>query len=313
MKDLVIIGAGPIGMYAGILASLHNLDALIIESQDNVGGQLTSLYPEKNIIDLPGFDKITAKGFIDKLINQYNSLNIKPKLLLNEEVKNFIKNNDSYKVITSKQEIDTKCILLATGMGVFSPRKIGLENENNFNNIIYSLKDKSQYKDKKVAILGGGDSAVDWALMLSDIAKQVYIIHRRNEFRAQSSSVEMLDKKGVNKLTPYNVTKLNGSNNVKSIEITNLNGEVKEIEVDAVFVNYGMIPSPTFFPIEKEGNTIKVGDYYQTSAENVFAVGNIINYKGKVKNITCGLGEVVVAITKIDQIIHPNKNIPVHF
>lgn len=313
MKDLVIIGAGPIGIYAGILASLHNLDAMIIESQDNIGGQLTSLYPEKNIIDLPGFDKITAKEFINKLMNQYNSLNTKPELLLNEEVKNFIKNNDSYKVITSKQEIDTKCILLATGMGVFSPRKIGLENENDFNNIIYSLKDKSQYKDKKVAILGGGDSAVDWALMLSDIAKQVYIIHRRNEFRAQSSSVEMLDTKGVIKLTPYNVTKLNGSNNVQSIEITNLNGEIKEIEVDAIFVNYGMIPSPTFFPIEKEGNTIKVRDYYQTSLENVFAVGNIINYKGKVKNITCGLGEVVVAITKIDQIIHPNKNIPVHF
>ena len=313
MKDLVIVGAGPVGLYAGILASLHNLDAVVIEGQETVGGQLSSLYPEKDIVDLPGFHRITAKGFIDKLVEQFNSNENKPELLLNEEVKDFERVKDYYKVTTTKREICAKCILLTTGMGVFTPRKIGLQNEDNFDNIIYSLNDKSKYKDKAVAILGGGDSAVDWALMLSEIASKVYIIHRRNEFRAQSSSVELLDKKDVIKLTPYNVTKLNGEGSVSSIEIKDNDGNIKEIDIDAVFVNYGMIPSPTNFNVEKVGTNIKVGSFYQTSLENVFAIGNIAHYEGKVKNITSGLGEAVTAITKIDQIIHPNKNIPVHF
>ncbi len=313
MKDLVIVGAGPIGIYAGTLASLHGLNAVLIEGQEEVGGQLTALYPEKDIVDLPGFKRITAKGFIDELMSQFNSEDNKTELLINEQVKNFEKVDDYYKVTTSKQVIETKCILLTTGMGIFTPRKIGLENEDSFDNIIYSLKDKSQYKDKIVAILGGGDSAVDWALMLSEIAKQVYIIHRRNDFRAQSSSVDALDQKGVIKLTPYNVTKLIGEKSVKTIEITDNNKESKTLDVDAIFVNYGMIPAPSSFPVEKIGTAIKVGACYQTSLENVFAIGNIISYEGKVKNITAGLGEAVIAITKIDQIIHPNKNIPVHF
>ena len=313
MKDLVIVGAGPIGIYAGTLASLHGLNAVLIEGQEEVGGQLTALYPEKDIVDLPGFKRITAKGFIDELMRQFNSEDNKTELLINEQVKNFEKVDDYYKVTTSKQVIETKCILLTTGMGIFTPRKIGLENEDSFDNIIYSLKDKSQYKDKIVAILGGGDSAVDWALMLSEIAKQVYIIHRRNDFRAQSSSVDALDQKGVIKLTPYNVTKLIGEKSVKTIEITDNNKESKTLDVDAIFVNYGMIPAPSSFPVEKIGTAIKVGACYQTSLENVFAIGNIIFYEGKVKNITAGLGEAVIAITKIDQIIHPNKNIPVHF
>ena len=313
MKDLVIVGAGPIGIYAGTLASLHGLNAVLIEGQEEVGGQLTALYPEKDIVDLPGFKRITAKGFIDELMSQFNSEDNKTELLINEQVKTFEKVDDYYKVTTSKQVIKTKCILLTTGMGIFTPRKIGLENEDSFDNIIYSLKDKSQYKDKVVAILGGGDSAVDWALMLSEIAKQVYIIHRRNDFRAQSSSVEALDQKGVIKLTPYNVTKLIGEKSVKTIEITDNNKDSKTLDIDAIFVNYGMIPAPSSFPVEKIGTAIKVGACYQTSLENVFAIGNIISYEGKVKNITAGLGEAVIAITKIDQIIHPNKNIPVHF
>lgn len=312
MKDIVIVGAGPIGLYASILASLHELDGLVLEGQDSIGGQLTALYPEKDIIDLPGFTKISAKGFIDAL-NAQSKLHSLP-IYLNEELKEFKKTDEGFEVTTSKRTIETRTILLTTGMGVFSPRKIGLENEDSFKNIIYSLKDKSQYKDKTVAILGGGDSAVDWALMLSDIAKKVYIVHRRNEFRAQSSSVAQLDSKGVTKLTPYNVTKLIGDENVSSIELTNASTkEVRTLDVDAVFVNYGMVSSPTSFPVEKVGTSIKVGSFYMTSMENVFAIGNIASYDGKVKNITSGLGEAVSAITKIDQIIHPNKNIPIHY
>ena len=137
MKDLVIVGAGPVGLYAGILASLHNLNTVVIEGKESVGGQLSSLYPEKNIIDLPGFNSVTAKEFVDKLVEQFNTKENKPELLLNEEVKNFTKVNDYYKITTTKREICAKCILLTTGMGVFTPRKIGIENEDIFDNIIY--------------------------------------------------------------------------------------------------------------------------------------------------------------------------------
>ncbi len=314
MKDIVIVGAGPIGLYAANLASLHELDGVVLEGQESIGGQLSALYPEKDIIDLPGFKKITAQGFIDALKEQMNSRVHPLPINLAEELKEFQPIEGGYLVTTSKGTIETKTILLTTGMGVFSPRKIGVENEDTFTNIIYSLKDKSQYKDKTVAILGGGDSAVDWALMLSEIAKKVYIVHRRNEFRAQSSSVEALDQKGVIKLTPYVVNRLIGEKEVSTLELQDVNTkELKTLDVDAVFVNYGMVSAPTSFPVEKVGPNIKVNSFYMSSMENVFAIGNIAYYDGKVKNITSGLGEAVTAITKIDQIIHPNKNIPIHY
>lgn len=315
MNDIIIIGAGPIGLYAGILAALHDLKGIIIESQEEVGGQLSALYPEKDMIDLPGFKKITAKEYIDVLFDQYNSNENKLAIHLSETITQIEKVEDYYVVKTNKDTYETKTILIATGMGAFTPRKIGLPNESQFKNIIYSIKNKDQYANKKFAILGGGDSAVDWGLMLEPICEQVSVVHRRNEFRAQSLSVEKLKASSANVLTPYQVNELIGDGDqLKSIVLSNVEtNETKTIDVDVLFVNYGMVPSPNTFPVEKIGNNIKVYDYYQTSLENVFAIGNIIQYNGKVKNVTSGLGEAVIAITKIDQIINPNKNIPVHF
>lgn len=315
MDDIIIVGAGPIGIYAATLASLHNLKGHIFESQENVGGQLSTLYPEKDIVDLPGYNRITAQGFIDDLYAQYNSKENKLNLHLSESISSFEKKEDYFVVTTNEGVYEAKAILLTTGMGNFTPRKTGLSNEDEFSNILYSIKNKALFTDKRVAVLGGGDSAVDWTLMLEPLSKEISIIHRRNEFRAQALSVEEMKKTKANVLTPYNVKSLNGENGVlKSITIENAEThDEKTIEVDYLVVNYGMVPSQNTFEVEKVGANIKVGEAYMTSMENVFAIGNTINYPGKVKNITCGLGEAVVAITKIDQIINPNKNIPVHF
>lgn len=315
MEDIIIVGAGPIGLYSAILASLHNLKGKIFESQETVGGQLSTLYPEKDIVDLPGFTRTTAQGFIDKLYEQYNSKENKLELHLSTSIQSFKRVDDHYVVVTNEGEYETKTILLTTGMGNFTPRKTGCPNEDEFNNVIYSIKHKASFTDKKLVILGGGDSAVDWTLMLEPLAREISIVHRRNEFRAQSSSVEQMRNTKTNVLTPYNVKELKGQNGkLESIVIENTETkELKEIELDYLIVNYGMIPSQNTFEVEKTGANINVGDAYMTSAENVFAIGNAINYPGKVKNITCGLGEAVVAITKIDQIINPDKNIPVHF
>lgn len=315
MEDIIIFGAGPIGLYAATLASLHNLKGKIFESQDNVGGQLSTLYPEKDIIDLPGYTCTTAQAFVDKLFEQYNSKENKLELHLNESIDSFTKVDDHFVVKTKQGTYETKTILLTTGMGNFTPRKTGCPNEDEFKNIVYSIKHKSDFTGKRLVVLGGGDSAVDWTLMLEPLASEISIVHRRNEFRAQSSSVEQMKKTKTNVLTPFNVKELKGENgNLTSIVIENAETkELKEINLDYLVVNYGMVPSQNTFEVEKTGANINVGEAYMTSIPNVFAIGNAINYAGKVKNITCGLGEAVVAITKIDQIINPDKNIPVHF
>lgn len=314
MEDLIIIGAGPVGLYGATLAALHNLKGKIIEASNQVGGQLTSLYPEKNIIDLPGFESVTAQEYINKLESQFLSNPNHLDLLLNENVINFSKNENGIEVTTSKGTYETRCLLITNGMGLFTPRKIGLDNEDEIDNIIYQIDSKDTLKDKDVVILGGGDSAVDWALLLEDIAKSVTIIHRRNDFRAQSGSVEKMESSSIKVLKNKGVLSACKSNSKCILTIEDNESKIQEeIKGDYIFVQYGQIPSKDNFPIEKKGGLIITKEAYQTSLENVFACGNIITYPNKVRNITAGLGEVVIAITKIDQIINPTKNIPIHF
>lgn len=314
MEDLIIIGAGPIGLYGATLAALHNLKGKIIESTSKVGGQLSSLYPEKNIIDLPGFTKITAQDFINNLEDQFLSNSNHLELKLNENVINFEKIDDVIYIYTNKETYQTKCLLITSGMGLFTPRKIGLENESNISNIIYNVESKDSLKNKDVIILGGGDSAVDWALLLEDVANKVTIIHRRNDFRAQSGSVEKMENSSINILRNKGVVSAKKESEKCILVIEdNETKKLEDLSCDIVFVQYGQVPSKDNFPVIKKNNLIEVNVSYETSLENVFACGNICIYPSKVKNITSGLGEVTTAITKIDQIINPNKNIPIHF
>lgn len=319
MLDVVIIGAGPIGIYASYLASLHNLNGVLLEARDNIGGQLTNLYPDKDIVDVPGFKRVTARGLIEAFVEQMNTRENKLPIHMMESVSSFKEIEGGYEVYTHLDTYQTKCILIVSGMGTFTPRKIGLPNEDTFKNIAYAVKDKNIYKDKNVVVLGGGDSAVDLTLMLEKLTKDISIVHRRDEFRAQSATVDELKASSTHIYTPYVPTKLIGDNGIlKEIEISKKDAsgnivDVKTLPLDNLIVNYGLISGPNKFEVEKTGPFINVKEAYMTSKANIFAIGNCINYPGKVKNITCGLGEAVVAITKIDQIVHPGKNIPVHF
>ena len=315
MYDVIIIGCGPIGLYGATLCALHNLNGLVIESSSIVGGQLSMLYPEKDIIDLPGFKKIKAKEFIDNLFQQYQSSENKLPLKLEEKVDDIVCKNECYEVVTSKEKYLTKSIIITTGMGTFTPRLIGLSNENELKNILYKCDDITIFKDKEVVVLGGGDSAVDLSLLINSTSKSTSIIHRRNDFRAQSSTVEQMEKSNINIFKNKAIVSINQIENDR-LKITfndNITSSEQSITCDYVLVQYGQIPSKDNFPIEKDNNQIKVFDYYQTSLKNIFACGNIITYPGKVKNITSGLGEITTIVTKIDQIINPTKNIPIHF
>lgn len=314
MEDLIIVGAGPIGLYAATLASLHGLKGILLEGLDNVGGQLSSLYPEKEIIDLPGFTSITAQKFIDELLNQQKNQKQPLPIHLNEKLESYHKENDYFSVKTNLKEYQSKTILLVSGMGVFTPRKLDLPNIDQYQNIIYSIKEKNSLANKEIVILGGGDSAVDWANTLSSISSKVTIIHRRNDFRAQESSVKRMIDNHVTILKPFQVKSIFGKNNTaESITLIDENNKEKTLRFDYLFVNYGLVTVPTKFDLDLHLNSFKVNTFMMTSQENIFAIGNACYYEGKVKNITSGLGEAVTAITKIDQIIHPNKNIPVHF
>ena len=314
--NIIIIGAGPVGIYAATLANLHGLKGIVLESLSTAGGQLKELYPQKDILDVPGFSRIAAKEYIEALLKQQESDSNHLQIVYGEQVKNIEKQEDkSIKVTTNKNTYLTKTILLTTGMGVFTPRKTGLEGEDDLTNIYYSVKDKSIFKDQEIVILGGGDSAVDWAIALSDIAKKVNIVHRRDEFRAQESSVNLMTSKGVNIYKPYGlVSFVKDGNKAKGIVIKhNVDGSEITLNFDSIIVNYGTVTSASNFAIEETNRAYNVDRTFRTSFENVFAVGNSCYYEGKVKNITCGLGEAVIAITEIDRIVHPGKNIPVHF
>jgi len=316
MLDIVIVGAGPVGLYASTLASLHNLKGIVLESRDLIGGQLTNFYPQKDIIDLAGINSITAEDFIKSLAEQNNALENKLEIHSNETLLSFEKIEDGYLLKTNLTEYQTRTLLIVSGMGKCSPRKLKLDGEDEFKNIYYTVFDKEEFKDKNVVIMGGGDSAVDMAMMLQPVAKSVKIVHRRLEFRAQSSSVSKMKEMGVEAILPFVGKELVGSGDkLTKIIVKNKEDETvtRELDADALIVSYGIVSCANEFNLELYGRDIKVYESYMTSKENIFAVGNVINYPGKVKNITCGLGEAVVAITKIDQIIHPGKNIPVHF
>lgn len=310
-KDLVILGAGPVGLFAGFYAGMRSIDTLIIDQLSFPGGQLAALYPEKFIYDIAGFEKIKAKALITNLLNQISRFNEKIEIKLDTKLENIEKENDIFIIKTNNNLIKTKSIILAAGNGGFSPRKLGLENEELFKNIDYSINDFSKYNKKKIAIFGGGDSAVDFALMLEKEAKEVHIIHRRNEFRAHDHSVKQLNESSVTIHTPFTPKELKGNNNlINSIIIESKDNEQKELDIDYIICNYGFITDLS--PLNTIGLTfnkrkITVNSNKSTNIEGIYAIGDICSYPGKANLIATGFGEAPIAINEVYQYLNPDK------
>lgn len=315
MKDLTIVGAGPVGIYAATYAALRKMSVNLIDSMSNVGGQLTALYGDKYIYDLPGYDKIKANDFIASLMNQLQ-LNNEDNLVdifLNQEVVKIDKVNDYFEIRNSIGEVfKSKTILLTSGTGMFIPRKIGIENEELYDNIIYAVNNLEQFKDKSITILGGGDSALDWAMMLEPIAKNINIVHRRDEYRAKEDAIEKLNKSSVKQYMSYLVKELKGNNNQleKLIIEHKENSNIVELEQDYVLVNYGNITKISDFgglDLNKDEFGYQVNQVLETNIDGIFACGNAINYIGRPKLITVGLGEVPVVINNIKGYVDPSS------
>ncbi|PAV28745.1 ferredoxin--NADP(+) reductase [Virgibacillus profundi] len=312
--DITIIGAGPVGLFTAFYGGMRQASVKIIESLPHTGGQLTALYPEKYIYDIAGFPKVRAQELVDNLEEQANIFD--PTIVLEQAIKKIERLEDgSFKLISDKEIHYTKTIIITAGNGAFQPRRLNIANCEQFEgiNLHYHVKDMSKYKDQNVILLGGGDSAVDWALMLEPIAKKVTLVHRRDKFRAHEHSVEKLMNSSVDIMTPFVPTEVITTDKIEKVILEEVKGDrIEEIDVDTVLCNYGFIS--TLGPIkdwglEIEKNSIVVNTKMETNTPGIYAAGDICTYEGKVKLIATGFGEGPTAINNAKQYIDPKARI----
>ncbi|MCW0520088.1 NAD(P)/FAD-dependent oxidoreductase [Riemerella anatipestifer] len=315
--DLLIIGAGPTGLFAVFEAGLLKLKCHIIDALPQPGGQLAELYPKKPIFDIPGYPSVNAGELVDNLMEQIKQF--QPGFTLEETAVSLEKIDDEwFEVITNKGTVHrAKAVAIAGGLGTFEPRKPLLENLEKYeeNGVEYFVKAPEVFRDKKIVIAGGGDSALDWSIFLSNVAKEVTLVHRRNEFRGALDSVEKvqeLKNQGkINLVTPAEVVELKGANTLESIVIER-EGEKTEIETDYFIPLFGLTPKLgpiANWGLEIEKNSIKVNNAldYQTNREGIYAIGDINTYPGKLKLILCGFYEATLMCQSVYNRLNPGK------
>lgn len=316
--DITIIGGGPVGMFTAFYAGLRKMSCKVIESLPQLGGQLSALYPEKYIYDVAGFPKIKAQELIDNLKEQMEQF--QPTVCLEESVEKLEKREDGIFELTTNNGIHyTKTIVITAGNGAFQPRKLELKEAEKYEgqNLHYFIQDLNKFAGKKVQVFGGGDSAVDWALMLEPIAEQVTIAHRRDKFRAHEHSVENMKNSSVTIMTPFVPTELIGEDRIEKVVLEQVKGDRKEtIEVDDVVVTYGFVSSlgpMKNWGLEIQKNSIVVNSRMETNIEGIYAAGDICTYEGKVKLIASGFGEAPTAVSNAKVYIDPKAKVqPLH-
>lgn len=317
--DITIIGGGPAGLFTAFYGGMRQASVKIIESLPQLGGQLSALYPEKYIYDVAGFPKVRAQELINNLKEQMAKF--EPATALEQSVEKLEKLEDgTIKLTTDKEVHYTKTVIITAGNGAFQPRRLELESAAQYEgkNLHYFIDDLNQFAGQKVAVLGGGDSAVDWALMLEPIAEQVTIVHRRDKFRAHEHSVENLQNSKVDIKTPYVPTELVGDGEkISQIVLKDANGEdTVAVDVDAVICNFGFVSSLgpiKEWGLEIEKNSIVVNSKMETNIPGVYAAGDICTYEGKVKLIATGFGEAPTAVNNAKSYMDPKaKTQPLH-
>lgn len=318
--DVTIVGGGPAGMFAAFYAGLHELKAQLIESLPQLGGQVAALYPEKQIWDVAGEAGVQGRELIADLKKQ---MAIAPvDQFLGEQVTNVVKLADgTFKIESAQRTSYSQAVVIALGNGAFSPRRLALDGADQLEGrqVRYFVSDQSDFADQRVAVLGGGDSAIDMALMLEPIAKEVHLIHRRDAFRALEHTVSQLKKSQVQVETPYLPKELQ-VNEDDSIDLTlkkMRSDEEKHLAVDKILVNYGFTSNNAALnewelPLASERGLIKVDSKMETSVPGVYAIGDGVTYLGKAALIAVGFGEAPIAITALAKALYPQKRMATH-
>ena len=313
--DALIIGAGPTGLFTAHQLNLIGLNCEIVDNLDKIGGQCIELYPDKPIYDIPAVPECTGEELTNNLLEQLKPFNI--KFHLNDRVDEVKKEKNDWYVKTSNgKKFITPNVIIAGGVGSFEPRKFSFKECEKFENkyLFYSIKDKKIFEGKTVSIFGGGDSALDWALELSE-KSNVNLIHRRDEFRGAQATVDKIYKLSnsnrINLFTKYQLTNASGSNQLESIDIKHEDGEIKNLKTDYVLGFFGLIMQ--LGPIASWGlninkKTISVDtEKFETNQKGIYAVGDICSYPGKLKLILSGFHEGALAARACFKLARPDE------
>jgi thioredoxin reductase (NADPH) len=323
--DIVVVGAGPVGLFTVFEAGLLGLNCVLIDNLDKPGGQCAELYPEKPIYDIPGVPFQTAQEHVDALLEQIKPFNY--ELILNERVEEITEvdhKDDKYWSVKTNEgtELTTKNIFIAAGAGSFEPRRPpNIEDPDKFINkgVTYAVRSKSTYENKDVFIFGGGDSALDWCVELAEKAKSLSLVHRRDAFRgAQHTEEQMRELVAAGKvklLTPYLIDSIEGSDKVIGVSLKNFDtNEIEHYEADELLFLFGLnkkLGPILEWDIDLNGKKISVNtENFQTSVEGIFAVGDINNYPGKLDLILSGFHETTLAVQEAYKRLYPGERVP---
>lgn len=316
--DIIIIGAGPTGLFAVFEAGLLKMKCHLIDALPQPGGQLAELYPKKPIFDIPGYPSIGAAELIDNLMEQIKQF--QPEFTLSEIAQTIDKTSDGQFIVTTDRgtQVKGKAVAIAGGLGTFEPRKPEIDNICDYEGkgVEYFVKNPTSFSGKDIVIAGGGDSALDWTIYLSEIAKSVTLVHRRNEFRGALDSVdkvkELKDSGKINLLTPAQVTKIRGEGKVEEL-VVDVEGEGNvNVKADYFIPLFGLIPKLgpiANWGLEIEKNSIRVNNAldYQTNIEGIYAIGDVNTYPNKLKLILCGFHEATIMCQAIFNQLNPDR------
>ena len=317
--DICVIGAGPVGLFSVFEAGLLKMRCHLVDVLPQIGGQLSEIYPKKPIYDIPGYPEIKAEELVEKLHEQI--LPFKPTFTLGERVERLDKTQENEFLITTSDgtEIKAKVIVIAGGLGCFEPRKPELERLDHFEGkgVVYMVKDPDKFRNKKLVIAGGGDSALDWSIYLSEIAESVTLVHRNESFRGAPDSTEKvfhLAKTGkLNLMLNSNLHSLQGNGVLNAVEIIDKQGVVNKLDAYYMIPLFGL--SPKLGPIADWGlnidkNAIEVNTLdYSTNVDGIYAIGDINTYPGKLKLILCGFHEAALMAQSAFKHVYPNQKL----
>jgi len=317
--DICIIGAGPVGLFAVFEAGLLKMRCHLIDYLPQVGGQLSEIYPQKPIYDIPGYPEIKAQELVDNLMDQIKPF--KPTFTLGERVDHLAKQEDGSFIITTNDntQVHAQVIVIAGGLGVFEPRKPVLENLDHFEGkgVAYMVKNPETFRNKKVVLAGGGDSALDWTIYLADVAERVTLVHRNETFRgAPDSAAKVFDLANHGKIDlilSANLKELGGNGKLSSVKLESKNKEELIIDTDYLIPLFGL--SPKLGPIANWGlnidkNAIEVDTRdYSTGVDRIYAIGDINTYPGKLKLILCGFHEAAIMMHSAFKYVYPDQKL----
>ncbi len=317
--DICIIGAGPVGLFTVFEAGLLKMRCHLIDALPQIGGQLSEIYPQKPIYDIPGYPEIKAQELIDRLIEQIDPF--EPGFTLGERVEELEKQADGSYIVRTNEGTAVHCqvVAIAGGLGCFEPRKPEITGLEDFEGkgVAYMVKQPEQFRDKNIVLAGGGDSALDWTIYLADVAKKVTLVHRGDTFRGAPDSAEKvfdLAKEGkINLVLQSNVLSISGNKHIESITLVGKDKEEKILETDYLIPLFGL--SPKLGPLANWGlnidkSAIEVNTFdYSTNVERIFAIGDINTYPGKLKLILCGFHEAALMVQSAFKFVYPDQKL----